>query len=193
MREEDGHAERTDQRCCVMNIRQLFFASAGLAVALLSGCGSSSNRDGANTADDVSSGSSDGTNSDGSSKDTARNHLPDNDTKEMPHGPKSTNDGNSVPEDYSLTDRDCIELARQYVVVQKADQMATLSPKLTAAQKEQGEKAIDAAVGKLGEGWENGCRTSLVGGVVDRARLKCAMGSKTVKAFDECINGEPPK
>lgn len=71
--------------------------------------------------------------------------------------------------------------------------MATLSPKLTAAQKEQGEKSIDAAVSKLGEGWENGCRTSLVGGVVDRERLKCAMASKTVKAFDECINGEPPK
>lgn len=172
-----------------MNVRQLFCASVTLAVALLLGCGSSSsNRDGANTPDDVSSTSND--TMDSSSKGP---ELPDKDEKEMPHGPKSTNDGNSVPEDYTLTDRDCIELAKHYVVVQKSDQMVALSPKLSTAQKEQAEKSITDAVVKLGENWENGCRSSLVGGVVDRNRLKCAISSKTVKAFDECINGEPPK
>jgi hypothetical protein len=174
-----------------MNVRQIFFASVTLGIALLSGCGSSSNRDGANTPDDVSSSANDGT--DSSPKDTAKPDPPDNDTKEMPHGPKSTNDGNAVPEDYNLTDRDCIELAKHYAVVQKADQMALLSPKLSTAQKEQAEKSISDAVTKIGENWENGCRSSLVGGVVERSRLKCAMTSKSVKAFDECINGEPPK
>jgi hypothetical protein len=173
-----------------MNVRHIFFGSALLATALLAGCGSSSNRDGANTPDDVSSGSSDGSDP---PKDTAKTDEPANDTREMSHGAKSTNDGNSVPEDYTLTDRDCIELAKHYGVVQKADQMATLSPKLTSAQKEQAEGSIDAAVTKLRENWENGCRSSLVGGVVERDRLKCAIGSKSVKAFDECINGEPPK
>jgi len=174
-----------------MNVRQFFFASAAISVGLLSGCGSSSNRDGGNTADDVASSSND--TSDSSSKDTAKNDQPDHDVKEMPHGPKSTNEGNSVPEDYTLTDRDCIELAKHHSVVPKADQMATLSPKLSTAQKEQAEKSINDAVTKLGEKWEDGCRSSLVGGVVDRERLKCAMSSKTVKGFDECINGAPSK
>ena len=174
-----------------MNVRPCFFASVILAVALLSGCGSSSNRDGGNTPDDVDSSAKEGTGSD--STHTAKSDQPDNDTKEMPHGPKSTNDGNSVPEDYTLTDRDCIELAKHYGVVQKADQMVVLSPKLSTDQKAQAEKSIDDAVVRLRENWENGCRTSLVGGVVDRSRLKCSMSAKSVKGFDECINGEPPK
>jgi hypothetical protein len=173
-----------------MNVRHLLLSSTLLITPLLLGCGSSSNRDGGNTPDDVSSSSSDGSDP---PKDSAKTDEPANDTKEMPHGAKSTNDGNSVPEDYTLTDRDCIELAKHYGVVQKADQMVALSPKLSTAQKEQAEGSIDAAVTKLRDGWENGCRTSLVGGVVDRERLKCAMGAKSVKAFDECINGEPPK
>lgn len=172
---------------------RLVFASTTIAVALLSGCGSSSNPDGANTPDDFSSSTNDATNS-GSSTTSDKTTPPDNDTKEMPHAPKSTNDGNSIPEDYTLTDRDCIELSKHYVTVQKADQMVALSPKLTTAQKEQAEKSITDAVTKLGENWGNGCRSSLVGGVVDRQSLKCAMGAKTVKAFDECLNGPtPPK
>jgi hypothetical protein len=174
-----------------MNVRPFFFVSAIITVALLSGCGSSSNRDGGNTPDDVSSSTNDGV--DSSTTRSAKTDQPDNDTKPMPHGPKSTNDGNSVPEDYTLTDRDCIELAKHYGTVQKADQMVLLSPKLSAGQKAQAEKSIDDAVTKLGENWENGCRSSLVGGVVDRERLKCAMTAKSVKSFDECINGEPPK
>jgi len=170
-----------------MNVRSFFFASATITFALLSGCGSSSNSDGANTPNDVN-GVSDST-----PNDTAKTDQPANDTKEMPHGPKSTNDGNSVPEDYTLTDRDCIELSKHYGTVQKADQMVVLSPKLSSAQKEQAEKSIDDVVTKLRENWESGCRTSLVGGVVDRARLKCAMTAKSVKGFDECINGELPK
>ncbi|MBK9258925.1 MAG: hypothetical protein IPM54_03735 [Polyangiaceae bacterium] len=176
-----------------MNVRPFFFASIATAFVVLAGCGTSSNPEGVNSPDDVSSSSNDATPSDSTPNDTAKADEPANDTKEMPHGAKSMNDGNSVPDDYSLTDRDCIELAKQYETVQKADQMAALDPRLTSAQKQQAEKAITDAIKKLGESWENGCRSSLVGGVVDRNRLKCAMESKTVKGFDECINGEPPK
>jgi hypothetical protein len=176
-----------------MNVRQCFFASAAIAVALLSGCGSSSTRDGADTPDDVPSSANDGNGSDSQGKSTAKTDQPDHDTNEMSHGAKSTHEGNSVPEDYALTDRDCVELARQYSVVQKADQMVLLDPRLTTAQKKQAETSINDAVRRLGENWEHGCRSSLVGGVVDRERLKCAMVSKTVKGFDECINAEPSK
>lgn len=171
-----------------MNAHPFFFMSTMVVSIALSGCGSASNRDDVNSPDDVASGSNDGSLSDSTRKD-----QPENDTKAMPHGPKSTNDGNSIPEDYSLTDRDCIELAKHYVVVQKADQMVTLNPKLTTAQKEQAEQAITDGVTKLGETWENGCRSSLVGGVVDRNSLRCAIASKTVKGFDECLNGTPSK
>lgn len=174
-----------------MNVRPFFFASATITVALLAGCGTSSNRDGGNTPDDVSSSANEG--SDSSTTHSTKTDQPDNDTKEMPHAPKSRNDGESIPEDYTLTDRDCIELAKHYGVVQKADQMVALNPKLSSAQKEQAEKSINDAVVKLVENWESSCRSSLVDKVVDRARLKCAMSAKSVKGFDECINGEPPK
>ena len=105
-----------------MNAHPFFFMSTMVVSIALSGCGSASNRDDVNSPDDVASGSNDGSLSDSTRKD-----QPENDTKAMPHGPKSTNDGNSIPEDYSLTDRDCIELAKHYVVVQKADQMGTLA------------------------------------------------------------------
>jgi len=179
-----------------MNVHRCFFTST-LVATLLSGCGSSSNGDGAHSPDDVSSPSvNDGTSSDSTPKDSAKTDRPDHDTKAMPRAPKSTNEPDSVPDDYTLTDRDCIELAKHYAVVQKADQLAEVNPKLTnatTAQKEQADKTITDAVTKLAESWENGCRTSLVGGVVDRRRLKCAMSAKSVKGFDECINGELPK
>lgn len=174
-----------------MNVRQLVFASATVALALLSGCGSSSNSDGAKTPDDVSSTANDGTNSDGPTT-SGKTEQPDNDAKEMPRAPKSTNNGDSVPADYTLTDRDCVELTKHYVTVQKSDQMAALSPKLSPDQRQQAETSITNAITKIGENWEKGCRTTLVGGIVELESLKCAMASKTVPAFDHCLNGPPP-
>ena len=63
---------------------------------------------------------------------------PANDTIAMPHGAKKTND--SEVDDYTLTERDCVELGKHYVVVQRADQVKALDPKLTTKQRETAEK-----------------------------------------------------
>lgn len=113
--------------------------------------------------------------------------------KPLSHGAKKITDEGAA-DDYTLTEKDCIELGKQYVAVQRADQIAGLDKRLTDKQREQAVKNIDAVVQKMGEPWANGCIESLVGKVAERKRLECAMAAKTVKAFDECLNGEnPPK
>jgi hypothetical protein len=130
----------------------------------------------------------------GGAEESAKAAEPPNDTKEYSHGAKKM-EGDVVPDDYSLTERDCVELGKQYVAVQRADQVAKLDAKLTEKQREQAMKSIDGVVGKMGDPWANGCIESLAGKVVDRKSLDCAMSSKSVKGFDECLNGpaEPKK
>jgi len=111
--------------------------------------------------------------------------------KALSYGAKKTTDP-GVADDYTLTQKDCVELGKQYVVVQKADQMAQLNPKLSADQKATAEKNIDKVVQPMGDRWADGCISSLVGNVAERKRLECAMRAKTVKAFDDCLNGEMP-
>jgi hypothetical protein len=113
--------------------------------------------------------------------------------KPLSHGAKKTTDDGAA-DDYTLTEKDCVELGKQYVVVQRADQIAGLDKRLTDKQREQATKNIDAVVEKMGEPWANGCIESLVGKVAERKRLECAMAAKSVKAFDDCLNAEaPPK
>ena len=95
-----------------------------------------------------------------------------------------------VPDDYSLTENDCQALSRGYGDAARGDQRAALNPKLTAKQREQAETSIDGVVTKLEAGWEETCLKSLAGKIVDHNRIKCALGSKTVKAFDLCLNPE---
>jgi len=116
---------------------------------------------------------------------------PDNDTIARPHGAKKTTD--DAVADYTLTERDCVELGKHYVVVQRADQVKALDAKLTAKQRETAEKNIDAVVGPMGEPWANGCIENLTGKVVERKRLECAMSSKDVKGFGACLNEDLPK
>lgn len=99
-------------------------------------------------------------------------------------------DRDAIPDDYTLTAGDCGALGRQYGGVARSDQMASLSPKLKEKQRAQGEASIEKVVSKLEENWISLCERSLVGQVVDRAALKCALNSATVKAFDICLNGE---
>ena len=98
-----------------------------------------------------------------------------------------------VPDDYSLTENDCQALGRGYGDAARYDQRAVLNPKLTDKQREQANASIDAVVGKLATAWEATCVKSLAGNIVDHAKIKCALGSKTVKAFDVCLNGEAKK
>src|SRR5262249_42824064 len=92
-----------------------------------------------------------------------------------------------IPDDYSLTPGDCDALGKHYGEVAKADQMATVSPKLTQKQKDQAEENIEKVVGKLATQWIEGCQSTLAGNIVDHKALKCAMEARTVADFKGCI------
>jgi hypothetical protein len=90
---------------------------------------------------------------------------------------------------YEMTPSDCDALGSHYGEVARSDQMAALSPKLSDKQRAATAAQVDKVVGTLSEKWIGGCQTSLVNRAVDHDAIKCALGSKTVKAFDVCLNG----
>lgn len=90
-----------------------------------------------------------------------------------------------------ITATECQLLAQKYGDVTRADQTAKLSPKLTDAQRSSANKTIDDAANTLAGRWAETCTRDLVGKVASESALKCAMSSKSVAAFDTCINGPP--
>ena len=116
-------------------------------------------------------------------------------TVAAPGPPKMTGDvGANQPDDYIAAEVDCVELGKAYGNVTRSDLEGQLSAKLSAKQKAGTQKSIDAAAAKMQTQAENACRHSMLGNVVDRAALKCAIDAKTAKAFDACLNGAaPPK
>jgi len=105
--------------------------------------------------------------------------------------PVATTNAQSIPDSHDITNGDCDALGSQLATATRADQVAALDAKLSAAQRSQAQESIDAVSRKVGEKWTETCRRSLVGGATDGAALKCALRAKTVKAFDECLNGPP--
>ena len=103
---------------------------------------------------------------------------------------KREGNATDVPDDYSLTENDCQALGRGYGDAARGDQRAALNPKLTARQREQADASINGVVTKLEAAWEDTCRKSLAGKIVDHKNIKCALAAKTVKTFDTCLNGE---
>jgi type IV secretory pathway VirB10-like protein len=106
-----------------------------------------------------------------------------------PPPPKPAVDKSMSLDTYEMTPSDCNALGRHYGEVARSDQMAGLSPKLSAKQKEATREQIDKVVGKLEGQWTDGCHASLVNKAVDHDAIKCALAAKTVKDFDVCING----
>ncbi len=110
----------------------------------------------------------------------------------MPTGVKMTggehNPDNSVPDDYSLVERDCVDLGKKLGDLWRADLRKSLSPKLNDKQREKAEASIQDAATKKEDDWANGCIKSLVGKSVDPKSLKCAFDSKDLKAFEACLN-----
>jgi hypothetical protein len=99
---------------------------------------------------------------------------------------------NSIPDDYTLTERDCDTLGKQYGAVARSDQLAALNPKLSDKQRAVAEANIDKGVGVIESQWIDSCIKSLAGKVADRSALKCAMGAKTVSAFQVCLGDTGP-
>jgi hypothetical protein len=88
---------------------------------------------------------------------------------------------------------DCQMLGQKLGAVTRADYMAQVPAKISDAKRAETEENINNVATKLGEQWTRMCVDSLVDKVVERARIKCAMESRTAKAFEECINPPAPK
>jgi hypothetical protein len=93
--------------------------------------------------------------------------------------------------DRELTHRDCQVLGGRYHDLVMSDEATKLDPKLTDSQREQGKEAIIKGAEVLGDRWTESCEGSLVGKFASEEALQCAMTSKTVAAFDVCLNGPP--
>lgn len=152
-----------------------------LAIVLSAGCAGSSKPNG--TADDPSS---------------------DGDPVESPSGvredpievapPQPTHGAApGTPSEHELTHGDCQALGGKYRDLTMSDQLAKLDPSVTQAQREQAKTSVEKAAGIVAEKWTASCEGSLVGKFTDESWLTCAMSSKTVAAFDQCLNGGPPK
>jgi hypothetical protein len=102
-------------------------------------------------------------------------------------------DSNVIPDDYEMMSGDCVVLGNKLGAVVRSDHMAQLSPKLSEEKRSTAEKNIDDVASKMASQWANGCEKSLVGKVVERQRIKCALDSRSLKAFEECINPPAPK
>jgi N-acetylmuramoyl-L-alanine amidase len=75
--------------------------------------------------------------------------------------------------------------------ISNPDEEAKLNPKLSEAQRESARKAFAEAAQILAERWSTSCEANLVGKIASEESLRCAMASKSVAAFDVCLNGPP--
>jgi hypothetical protein len=106
----------------------------------------------------------------------------------MPTGVKVSGVDNSVPDDYSLVENDCIQLGKKLGSLWSTELRSTMSPKLNEKQRAAAEENIAEGANKKADDWANGCIKSLVGKNVDPKVLKCAFDSKDLKAFEKCLN-----
>jgi hypothetical protein len=97
-------------------------------------------------------------------------------------------DDNSVPDDYTLMEGDCVQLGKKLGSLWRTDLRTTLSAKLNDAQRAKAEQSIEDGASKKEDDWANGCIKSLAGKTVDPKVLKCAFDSKDLKAFEKCLN-----
>ncbi|WP_438042540.1 hypothetical protein [Sorangium sp. So ce128] len=117
--------------------------------------------------------------------------TPEADAEPGAAAPSPPRRDDSVPDDYALMHGDCVDLGKRLTVLTRSEQVAALSAKLTAEQRGETEKKIDAVAATLGEQYAQSCEQN-VGKSVDPRSLKCAFDARTVRAFEACLNAPPP-
>ena len=70
-----------------------------------------------------------------------------------------------------------------------SDQMAKVSDKLSQSQRDTARKNVGVGAQKLASNWREACVRDLTGKMANESALRCAMASKTVAAFETCLNG----
>ncbi len=89
-----------------------------------------------------------------------------------------------------ITGSECQALSDKYEELTINDQMAKeVSAKLTDAQRETARRNIGVGAKKLASNWREACVRDLTGKVASEQALRCAMASRSVAAFETCLNG----
>lgn len=174
--------------------RSLHFAAVIAAAVAAFGCSSNppAEQPTSSSSPDTSSSSDEAVGESGASESAeSAESAPAESATPPPSGTvKRTGDtDNTIPDDYSLLNGDCDALGRKFGDLTRSDQKAQLNPKLKEAQRAQAEQSIDTVATKMEASWISGCQKSLVGKVVERKTIECALQARSVKSFDECLNG----
>jgi hypothetical protein len=174
--------------------RHLLALSSALGLATLVGCASSSKPPDDPVTDPGPGPSDDSPPQGDQPADPPSGSVSDPEPPKGAEPKKGSGDSGSIPDDYVITHGDCVLLGKQFAVVNRNDQLATLSPKLTDKQRSQAEGSINEGANKIGEKFAESCQKSSAGSHGDPKALKCALNSKTAKEFDACLNAPvPPK
>jgi hypothetical protein len=91
---------------------------------------------------------------------------------------------------YEMTPSDCDALGRKFGELGRDEMLAGLGAKISEKQRATAVAKVEDAMNKRADGWIANCMASYVNKAVDHAGIKCALASKSVKAFDVCLNGE---
>ncbi len=106
----------------------------------------------------------------------------DDATSDQPK-PKPRND------DYEINHRDCDALAGAYGRAWERDEMKQLNGrKLKKAAFDKAAAEIEGNAGEMKDNWRDECYNT-VGTAYLKSRLKCAMRAKSMKRFNDCMDG----
>lgn len=92
-------------------------------------------------------------------------------------------------DDYEINERDCDALAGAYGRAWKRDEIAKLNKKKLSQEKFDKQAAqLDDHAQSMEDNWRSECYKT-VGTAYLRSRLQCALKSKSMKRFNDCMDG----
>jgi hypothetical protein len=92
-------------------------------------------------------------------------------------------------DDYEINHRDCDALAQAYGGAWLRDEMKKLNErKLKKAQFDKAKAQVETDAESMKDNWREECYKT-VGTAYLRSRLKCAMKAKSLKRFNDCMDG----
>jgi hypothetical protein len=104
---------------------------------------------------------------------------------------KSTDDRQAQAMDsYEMTPSDCDALGRKYGELGRDEMLAGLGAKISEKQRATAIAKVEESMNKRADTWIANCMSTLVNKAVVHENIKCALASKSMKAFDVCLNGE---
>jgi hypothetical protein len=92
-------------------------------------------------------------------------------------------------DDYEINERDCDALARAYGGAWKRDEFKKLNKKKLSKEKFDAQAAqLEEHATGMADNWRSECYKT-VGTAYLRSRLQCALKAKSMKRFNDCMDG----